>query len=366
MAATVTELDGPLRQEFESILCSLFGDNTGELRQHLSYEPQASSLVTELPGPSASMSALVHASVTLLLSHGRLSEPGFFERLIARRPLRGDEIRAIRQRISGENSSPGEAGRTHVLVFRGQFPQQPTLISLKEIRDALRPIQPIDEPEWLDWPPLDARDLTAWRAGLRSLHERVGQFIDAKVRPSTEGSVSVFALGPTPWLIALGDRLGDAIPVRIYGRLREPEGWHWQSSPESETALRVERRGPTTKVTSVALLLSISARISRKEVDAVLPRPGRALFEVSLERPRPDAIRTEAQLREFAEHARTLFYRIFSGHTRDRPIHVFAAAPAPVLLALGRALPHRVARQVHLHDYSAREGFSQALPLYET
>lgn len=360
-----TSLDGADMRALEELLGSLFGTDGEDLRRHLRHEPDGAALVAAIPSSHVAVQELVHRSVIVLDSTGRLRERGFFDRLAEHVPRRADEIREIQQRLAGDRARADATARAHVLIFRGQFREQATLFATDEALAALAPIRPVGEPELLDWPALEARDVAAWRAGLESLRDGVGRFLSTRVMPAPEHRIAAFALGPTPWLVALGDCLGDTVPVQIHGRLREPPTWRWQAEAWPETRLQLTRQFPRQRPARVALLLSISAQISREDVDAVLPRRGRALCELSLERPRLDAIRSEAQLHEFERRIRDVLGEIAERAGRLCPVHIFAAAPAPILLALGRALPRRVMADVRLHDYDGRHGFSSPLPLRE-
>lgn len=102
-----------------------------------------------------------------------------------------------------------------------------------------------------------------------------------------------------------------------------------------------------------------------KDVNAALPRRGRAVCEISLENPRPDAIRTRAQLQEITSYLRGTIDQILQHTGRSSPIHLFAAAPAPVLVALGQLLPRRIAPAVFIHDYDPKHGFGPGLSIIE-
>jgi|JI6StandDraft_1071083.scaffolds.fasta_scaffold00727_9 hypothetical protein len=357
-----TSLDGPLMHDFEMFLHSLFGADADGLCMHLRRQEDGALLVNSLPSTSVGMEKWTHAAVLALAAEGRLTG-AFFEGLLARIPRRASEILALQRRILGEASIVTEPTRSHALVFQGQFLQQPTIISPNEVLAALHPVLPYGEPESISLKAIDLRDPEAWNAAQAPLREQLTRFLEKKVRPTTHPHVSVFGLGPTPWLVALGNYLGDTLPTSLHGRLRSPPTWSWQAERWSGTALHVEKSLPERRSSNVALLLSISARLAVKDVDVVLPRRGRAICEISIEQPRVDAVRTKSQLGEIAGCLRDVLGEILERTGRSSPIHLFAAAPAPVLLALGQNLPRRVAPAIFVHDYDNKHGFGPALPL---
>jgi hypothetical protein len=222
-----TSLDGPLMHDFEMFLHSLFGADADGLCMHLRRQEDGALLVNSLPSTSVGMEKWTHAAVLALAAEGRLTG-AFFEGLLARIPRRASEILALQRRILGEASIVTEPTRSHALVFQGQFLQQPTIISPNEVLAALHPVLPYGEPESISLKAIDLRDPEAWNAAQAPLREQLTRFLEKKVRPTTHPHVSVFGLGPTPWLVALGNYLGDTLPTSLHGRLRSPPTWSWQ------------------------------------------------------------------------------------------------------------------------------------------
>lgn len=70
--------------------------NADELRVHLVAEPGGPDLCADLPGTSVAHSVLTAEAVAALARRGGL-DAGFFDRLIAARPQRADEIREVRE-----------------------------------------------------------------------------------------------------------------------------------------------------------------------------------------------------------------------------------------------------------------------------
>ena len=355
-----SELDGPQLQKLEELMASLFAGDAEQLCMFLRYQEGGAALVASLPEPGVGVAKLAHKALLQLAAEGRLGA-GFFDALVARAPRRSAEIMRVAHEILGTGSNARILARSHVLVLQGQFLQQQTLVSADEVRAALAPGIPAGEIEFIRIDATQTSDSGAWGNTRDELSGQVRRFIHERVHASEHPEVSVFGLAPTPSLVALGNTLGDTIPTRLYGRLHDLATWSWQTNREDRTAVVVGSRLPKQRPDRIALLLSISAKIARSDVDKVLPRHRRGLIEIALESPRRDAIRTEAQLIELVRAFRGAFTDLIDRYGQLPAIHLFPAAPAPVLVALGQSLPRRVASAVHVHDFD--RGFGPALEI---
>jgi serine/threonine protein kinase len=89
-------MDHESRAKLEKLLVSLLGE--ADMRRIVCLLPGGEHMHAELPGAGASLTALVHQAVSVLEQHGRL-DGAFFEALVAERPARRDEIRALAARM---------------------------------------------------------------------------------------------------------------------------------------------------------------------------------------------------------------------------------------------------------------------------
>lgn len=355
-------LEGPLLEDLEQLLRSLFPAND-DFSQFLYYQNNGAAIVAALPSTSVPKAKWTHEAVRRLNAEGRL-DAQFFDKLARAYARRASEINVMKQRLGLEASRDFES-LGHVLVFQGQFARQTTIISPREVQAALSPAAPVISPFRIDQVSIDLRRVATWITTRSSLHGKLKHFLDTQVRPSEHPHVSVFALGPTPWLVALGNDLGDTVPTSVYGRHRNPQTWAWQTDRWPGTELRVEKRLDGSARPAVALLLSISAQISYDQVETILPEWRRAFYELSIEDPRPDAIRTLSQWTELSSRFPAILGEILGCTGGSSPIHIFAAAPAHVLVALGQSFPRRAAPGIYVHDYDGKRGFGPGLPIIE-
>jgi tetratricopeptide (TPR) repeat protein len=102
-AVIIAAVDHPRRKELEDLLLSMFTED--DVRRFVRYLPDGEHMHAELPGGAASLTELVHKTVSVLARHGRL-DGAFFEALVAKRPARSGEIQALAARMPG----PAAAG----------------------------------------------------------------------------------------------------------------------------------------------------------------------------------------------------------------------------------------------------------------
>jgi tetratricopeptide (TPR) repeat protein len=84
------------RAELEKLLISLLTE--ADVRRIVRLLPGGEDMHAELPGTGVSLTALVHQAVSVLERHGQL-ERAFFDTLVAERPARRDDIRALVARM---------------------------------------------------------------------------------------------------------------------------------------------------------------------------------------------------------------------------------------------------------------------------
>src|SRR6185369_17949091 len=113
---------------------------------------------------------------------------------------------------------------------------------------------------------------------------------------------SVFALASQPLLILLGSLFTDKVPAVVYQPHREPKTWKWQPHPDGFQFRIIE---PPDKSGIPVLVFSLSAKIAAERIESVLGDKV-SIWEVTIDKPHNDFLRSEAQLSMFRETARKL------------------------------------------------------------
>lgn len=158
---------------------------------------------------------------------------------------------------------------------------------------------------------------------------------DRKIRPLIEEGhhFSIFGLAPVPLLIRLGTLFTDKVPAQLYQLQREPEQtWRWDEESRHTSYLI---RQPDSYDNPPVLIISLSATIARERILAVLG-PNVSIWELAIERPHNDFLKTTGQLSEFRTACRKLLVLIAQEHGNDTPLTIFPAMPLACAVDFGR------------------------------
>lgn len=173
--------------------------------------------------------------------------------------------------------------------------------------------------------------------------------------------LSIFALGPMPLLIHLGNRLSNKVTTDLFQRHRDSENWMWKSS-DDEIGFQFEKiRDGSCK--DIILLLNLSGRNSVATLPEEL-ESNKPVYEVTL-RDRtatPTFLNSKNTLEQFKLFYRGLIDQIKIQHREISKIHLFPAVPAPIAVLCGRELLHKADPVLVVYDYNKnKNGFEFAM-----
>lgn len=172
-----------------------------------------------------------------------------------------------------------------------------------------------------------------WQAESLHLERQFERTVARFAQDDTFKHFSVFALAPQPLLIKLGTLFTDKLDVETYQLHREPKGWRWDSAQHDFEFLINE---PENKSGSPVLLLSISDRVDKQRIHAVLGEQV-AIWEITHRHPHNDFLKSNFQLMLFRQQIRKLMVEIKHHHGNTTPIHVFPVMPISCCIEMGRA-----------------------------
>ncbi|MGA7617103.1 MAG: SAVED domain-containing protein [Thermoanaerobaculia bacterium] len=248
--------------------------------------------------------------------------------------------------------------KTTALVLKANIGGRPVAISLPQVQAAVAPrYVDSDEPCMIDLTALPDTGTEAFYASaVAAIDEKVTRLYADRVDGSRVSHVSVFALGPMPLLMHLGNRLSDKIDADLYQRHRQPESWTWRTKgdPAQYASRRlVEGSNPA----KVALVLSLSGAIPLAAVSDQLS-PEFSIYELTLDgaTPNPNFLRRRDDLRRFEQTFQQLLRVIAKDHVGLTELHLFPAVPAPVAVASGRSLFHKVDPALVVYDFDKNLG----------
>ena len=223
------------------------------------------------------------------------------------------------------------------LRFTADIGKNAVRVSDIEVATALAPAEPIDDIV------LDLRDRHADGRGA-SWSGAVSE-IERAVAVAREGTLplAVFAIAPIPLLIALGSLLGDKLGALVFERHRHQadvdptRAWCWEEEGLELAWAPFQPPRPQRGASDVAVLLSISGRIDTAAIAAVLPHQ-HPQYEIRLEQPQPNVVRTRAQLASFVRRWREVLAHIRATYGDSLRVHVFPAVPVSVAVECGRRM----------------------------
>lgn len=165
---------------------------------------------------------------------------------------------------------------------------------------------------------------------------------------------AVFSLAPIALAAHLGFLFSDRLEVRAFQYDRERSEWTWPSSHDNES-VQVSTTGiPSATVNAaceVTLRLSVSARVP--ETDAKAAAPGAAHHvEIHVPEPSKTWLCSAARLQVTAKQIQETLAALRDRFPECTKVHVFAAVPTPVAIALGQAVNPRMDPPIALYEYS--------------
>ncbi len=165
---------------------------------------------------------------------------------------------------------------------------------------------------------------------------------------------AVFSLAPIPLAVHLGFIFSDRVEVRSFQYDRDRAVWSWPSDVDEGEDVQIETDGVLGEVVmtpcEVALRLSISARVSENDARTGAPEAAHHI-EIRVPNPNQMWLNSNARLRAASGTVRETLAAIHDRFPECTRIHVFAAVPTPVAVALGQAVNPKMYPAVALYEY---------------
>ncbi|GMV25566.1 MAG: hypothetical protein AMXMBFR58_15970 [Phycisphaerae bacterium] len=193
----------------------------------------------------------------------------------------------------------------------------------------------------------------ALAADAARVHSAFGGLPDAEVH--------FFGFAEIPHLIAMGAFIGDEIPVVIHDWDRDARSWTW---PSDAGTVRVTTKGlptgdPVPAEGSAVLRIELSFAISDADVHEAVGANHLAQVRVTHADESPPEIcrvRSAADLQTVREEIRGALAALRAKFPNLDTIHVFAAAPLSVCVALGQELKPRNSPPILTYRYRRVDG----------
>lgn len=183
----------------------------------------------------------------------------------------------------------------------------------------------------------DEDDPWVWAASKKQIDAEVARAQEAVAAQDT-GVLAVFAIAPVPTLAYLGAALDDKTETRLFQRRRDDsvDAWSWPLDGLSATRFESSVQADADAAASdVLALIEVTAPVDASK----LPDDLRSMPAVRLQAATgtgPDTIGSPDDLAAFGAAWRGLLADIERSWPQARRIHVVAAVPATVAIAVGR------------------------------
>lgn len=241
--------------------------------------------------------------------------------------------------------------KSHAVLYGARIGEESSPLQTAVAFDAMFP----------DWNPADDRSVNLsmqsalddstkefWSMEAAHLRKEYERHIRARTSEAQPNHFSVFALAPQPLLVLLGSLFTDKVPAIVYQPHREPQTWKWQQHPDG---FQFRINEPADKSGIPVLVLSLSAKIVPERVESVLCMKV-SIWEVTIDQPHNDFLRSEAQLSMFREAVRKLMVAIKAAHPAAADLKVFPAMPVSCAVELGRVRMPKADLPLVIYDHN--------------
>jgi hypothetical protein len=248
--------------------------------------------------------------------------------------------------------------KSHLLRCRANIGIEVVQISVEQMVKAISPMYPVSR----DFIDIDMTKTSGvdnhfyWESKKQDITNIVNRSLASNGVMSEIKHLSVFALGPMPLLMHLGNCLSNKIPTDVFQRHRDVEDWSWKPDSKSVTfKLNKILEGSDTEV---HLILSLSGKIPLEYLPKDLSK-GATVYEVVLDGcdSTPTFLTSKKTLENFKIFYRNLISKLSANHKGLNKVHLFPAVPAPIAVLCGRELLHKVDPVLAVYDFNKNNGF---------
>lgn len=245
---------------------------------------------------------------------------------------------------------------TTVVRFQANIRDRRVEVSVPQAYEALHPRFPADDKGVL----LDftgkagTGNQSFWEGFAKEISEHVQHALRRGNNEQRYAHLSVFALGPIPVLIHLGNQIGNIIPVDLFQKHRDTDDWKWKAEPTDDPFEYhlVHTEGKDSS--KVALVLSLSGKIAEAEYRSII---GDApVYEMEIDTPGPEFLQYRSRLDKFRVLYRTVISEIRQKYGDGCEIHLFPAIPAPVAVLCGKELLPKSDPRLLVYDNDKNQG----------
>lgn len=167
---------------------------------------------------------------------------------------------------------------------------------------------------------------------------------------------SVFSISYIPIVCYLGYLIRDTTPTKVYQYHRIQDSWVWLEDTKKQAKFQtnVLDLSKDEKEKEIVLSISISAKISKDDIYAVISK-NISIIELEVEEPSRNWLLEENQLKVFKETFLGLLDKILVLKPNLKLIHLFAACPTPIAFIIGTLFNPSMFPVVQTYNYYRKE-----------
>lgn len=273
------------------------------------------------------------------------------------------------------NTGVSLSKKSNVIIYGANIGDEKSDLQPDVAKEALFPDRYPSEEHPLElsmtWEGIDVKP-DYWQTeakNLRALFEREVRPLINRRDPS---HFSVFGLAPMPLLTLLGSLFTDKVDVDvhepmtdddldIYQLKREPcKSWRWV---EKDKTIEFIINTPKDFTHPPALVISLSGIVTHDRVTEIVGNDI-SLWELTIDDPHNDFLKTRKQLSAFRETVRKLMVQIRAKHPRALNLMVFPAMPVACAIDFGRVRMPQVDYPFEMYNHNRQDNkFVRALTI---
>ena len=242
-------------------------------------------------------------------------------------------------------TSLGEDLQTHVVTYGSKIGTHNPEFLFAQIQDALLPdFYPVNDiPIYLggNWSTVKDWDKN-WEREIENLEYNCRYKILDNIDRWEYKRIALFALAPMPLLVKLGTILNNKHEVEIFQKQRSG-GWKW-SLEDVHTDYIINR--PENTQSDPVLALSLSFPIADRVKNQ---NPKASIWEMTIESPNPDFLRSKQQLYKFGREIELLLDEI-TKTSNNKPLKLYLSVPIACAIEFGRVWMQKANSSLKIYD----------------
>lgn len=250
-----------------------------------------------------------------------------------------------------------EGNKTFVVRLKGKIDGETVSVPNCHIKSAILPKYMADDTGMeIDLTALPlGDDVNYWQTGKQIISEKIESIYRPGVEKKEIEHISVFAIGPIPLLMFLGNKLSNAVETDLFHLHKDVENWTWKTDGNPvKYKIRLVSEGKEDH--KVALLISLSGPIKVEDLPDSLEDYW--IYEITLDGMTPNRmfLRKKDDLFNFRKTFRQFLCEVREKHKNVKEIIVFPAVPTPIAVACGRDLIKKTDPSLKVYDFNKNRG----------